>query len=151
MTETRSFHDLVSFYRRFIKGFSTITTPITECMRLGDFKWTPAAHRAYLEIKQKMIEALVLRHPDLSKVFEVACDASGVGIGGVLSQDGHPIAYFRENLNEAKQWYSTYDKESYVVVQSLCHWRYYLLPKEFVIYFDHQALCYLQNQSKLSA
>ena len=45
----------------------------------------------------------MLRHPDLSKVFEVACDALGVGIGGVLNQDGHSVAYFSEKLNKAKQ------------------------------------------------
>lgn len=61
LTEALSFHGLVSFYRRFIKGFSTITTPITECLKLGTFKWTPAAHKAYLDIKQKMVEAPVLK------------------------------------------------------------------------------------------
>ena len=87
-----------------------------------------------------MIKALVLRHPDFSKIFEVACDASGVGIRRVLSQDGHLITYFSEKLNETKQYYSTYDKEFYAFVQSLCHWHYYLLPKEFILYYDHQAM-----------
>ena len=57
-----------------------------------------------------MIEALMLRHSNLSKVFEVACDALGVGIGGVLGWDGHSFAYFTEKLNAVKQWYFTYDK-----------------------------------------
>ena len=73
----------------------------------------------------------MLRHPDLSKVFEVACDASDIGIGDILSQDGHLVAYFSEKLNEAKLRYSKYDKEFYAVVQSLRHWCYYFLPKKF--------------------
>ena len=67
-----------------------------------------------------MTEAPVLRYPDFTKVFEVACDALGVGIGGVLSQEGHPIDFFSEKLNDDKRRYSTYDKEFYVIVQSLC-------------------------------
>ena len=57
-----------------------------------------------------MTEASVLIPLDFSKIFEVACDASDVRIGKVLSQEGHPIAYFSEKLNDAKRRYSTYDK-----------------------------------------
>ena len=76
LIETYSFHGLVYFYRRFIKRFSTITAPISGCFRLETFKWTLAAHKAYLDIKQKKIEAPVLRYFDLSMVFEIACDVS---------------------------------------------------------------------------
>ena len=98
-----------------------------------------------------MTEVPVLRYPDFTKVFEVACDASGVGIGGVLSQEGHPIAFFSEKLNDAKRRYSTYDKKFYAIVKSLRFWRFYLLPTEFVFFYDHQVLRYLNLQKKLKA
>jgi hypothetical protein len=91
-----------------------------------------------------------MRLPDFTKLFEVECDASGLGIGGVLSQERHPIAYFSDKLNDAKLRYSTYDKEFYAVVQALRHWCHYLLPKEFVIYSNHDALRHLNSQKKLN-
>ena len=53
----------------------------------------------YVDIKQKIIEAPILRNPNLYEVFKVAYDASGVDIGGILSQDSHYVAYFSEKLN----------------------------------------------------
>ena len=92
---------------------------------------------------------------DFSRVFEVSCElwcfvACHVDIGGVLSQEGHPIAYFSENLNEAKQKYSTYDEEFYAMVQAIRYWHCYLVFKEFVLYSDHKALKYINSQKKLN-
>jgi len=147
----RSFHGLATFYRRFIKGFSTLMAPITDCLKKGQFTWTKAATKSFEEVKKRMTEAPVLRLPDFSKVFEVACDASHVGIGGVLTQEGHPIAYFSEKLNEARQRYSTYDKEFYAIVQTIRYWHHYLVFKEFVLYSDHEALKYINSQKYLNS
>lgn len=84
---------------------------IMSCLRKGDFVWTKATTRAFEEIKESLSTALVLCIPDYSKVFEVSCDATGVGIAAVLSQEGHPTAYFSEKLNDARQKYSNYDRE----------------------------------------
>jgi hypothetical protein len=70
----------------------------------------------------------------------VRCDASGVAIGAVLSQDNKHVSYFSEKLNETKRKYSTYDKEFYAIIQALNKWRHYLVPQEFVLYSDNQDL-----------
>ena len=91
-------------------------SPITDCMKQGEFVWTKATAKAFNEVKQKMTEAPVMHLPDFTKPVEVECDALGIGIGEVLSQELHPIAYFSEKLNDAKQKYSTYDKEFYAII-----------------------------------
>jgi len=65
----------VPFYKRFIKEFNTITPLITECLKLETFKWTAAAHKTFLGIKQRIIEAPMLWNFNLSDIFEVTCDA----------------------------------------------------------------------------
>ena len=94
-------------------------SPITNGLKQGKFKWSKGAKRAFEKVKKKMIKAPIIWLLDFTKVFEVECDASGVGIGGVLSQERHHAAYFSEKLNETKQKSSTYDKEFYAVVQAL--------------------------------
>ena len=73
-----------------------------------------------------------------------------MGIGVVLLQDGHPIAYFSEKLSGATLNYSTYDIELYALVRALQTWQHYLLPKEFIIHSDHESLKYLKGQGKLN-
>ena len=112
--------------------FNTIYALIIDCIKKCDFEWTIETLKTFIEIKRKMIETPVLRLSDFCKLFEVACDASGVGIGGLLSQEGHSIAFFSEKLNESRRRYSTYDKIFYAIVQALRYLRHYLLPQKFV-------------------
>ena len=80
-------------------------------------------------MKQKVAKLLVLALPDLNKVFQVECDASGNEIGFVVSQEGKPIAFLSEKLNDAKMKYFMYDQEFYAIVQALKKWRHYWIPK----------------------
>ena len=80
-------------------------------------------------MKKNITEQLVLKLPDFNHPFQVKCDPSGVAIGDVLSQEDRPIVYFSEKLNDAKQKYSSYDKEFYAIVQAMKHWRHYVMPR----------------------
>ncbi|XP_073099139.1 uncharacterized mitochondrial protein AtMg00860-like [Elaeis guineensis] len=117
--EVRSFHDLASFYHRFIKGFSTIISPITECIKSSTFKWSEDPQKSFELIKKKMTKVPILVLLDFSKVFEVDCNASSVSVGTVLSQEGKSIAYFSEKLSNNRCNYFTYDKEFYAIVRAL--------------------------------
>ena len=150
MQQVRSFHGLASFYRRFVKDFSTLVAPMTEILKGKTFEWSDKANLAFEEIKTRLTQAPVLALPNFNQVFEVECDASGVGIGAILSQEKRPIAYFSEKLNEAKRRYSTYDKEFYALVRALEHWRHYLVGAEFILHSDHEALKFIQGQHKLN-
>ncbi|GJU14608.1 RNA-directed DNA polymerase [Tanacetum coccineum] len=149
MHDVRSFHGLASFYRRFIRNFSSMVAPITDCLKQPKFVWTLESQKAFDALKKAVTAAPVLALPNFEHVFQVECDASGLGIGGVLSQQNRPIAFFSEKFNDSRKRYSTYDKEFYAIVRSLEYWRHYLLPNEFILYSDHQALRFIQGQAKL--
>lgn len=151
VTEVRSFHGLASFYRRFVKDFSTLAAPLNEVLKKNvGFKWGEKQEEAFNVLKQKLTNAPILALPNFQKSFEIECDASNVGIGAVLMQEGHPIAYFSEKLSGPTLNYSTYDKELYALVRALKTWQHYLYPKEFVIHSDHESLKYIKGQGKLN-
>jgi hypothetical protein len=100
VTEVRSFHGLTSFYRRFVKDFSSSITPLTKIIKKSfGFKWNDEQDKAFNLLKEKLSSIPILALPDFTKAFEVECDTSGIGIGVVLIQDMRPIAYFSEKIN----------------------------------------------------
>ncbi|CAA7036526.1 unnamed protein product [Microthlaspi erraticum] len=151
ISDVRSFHGLVSFYRRFVPHFSSIMAPLTDCMKEGQFVWSTEAQDTFELIKQKLTSAPILVLPDFELPFELHCDSSKLGIGAVLSQQTRPIAYFSEKIAGARSRYNTYDIEFYAVVQAIKHWRHYLVHREFVLFTDHDALKHLDSQVKVSS
>ncbi|KAF8054126.1 hypothetical protein N665_1346s0001 [Sinapis alba] len=118
----RSFHGLASFYRRFVKDFSTLSAPLTSVIKKDVvFKWGTEQEEAFQKLKDSLTNAPVLVLSNFDKTFEIECDASGTGIGTVLTQG----------------------------VRSLETWQHYLLSKEFVIHPDHETLKYLRGQTTL--
>ncbi|XP_035547321.1 uncharacterized protein LOC118348884 [Juglans regia] len=151
VSQVRSFHGLASFYRRFVRDFSSLAAPLTEVIKKNvPFKWGKEQEKAFSLIKEKLTNAPLLVLPNFAKTFEIECDASGIGIGAVLMQEGRPIAYFSEKLSGAALNYPTYDKEMYALVRALENWQHYLWPKEFVIHTDHESLKHLKGQQRLN-
>jgi hypothetical protein len=94
VTQIHSFLGLAEYYRRFIPNFSKIAKPMTQLIeKEAKFKWSPQCEDTFLILKTLLTTATVLAQPDIEKLFDVYCDASGTGIGGVLMQNGRAIAY----------------------------------------------------------
>jgi hypothetical protein len=137
--------------RRFVLDFSTIAAPLHGLTKNGvPFQWGPAQQQGFDAVKSKLTQAPLLQLPDFEKTFELECDASGIGIGGVLIQGGKPVAFFSEKLHGPSLNYSTYDKELYALVRGLQTWQHYLWSKEFVIHSDHESLKYLKGQANMN-
>src|SRR6266540_3977258 len=106
--------------------------------KVSPFHWGQAQEDSFTLLKEKLTNPPLLQLPYFGKTFELECDASDIGIGGVLIQEGKPVAYFSEKLSGPVLNYSTYDKELYALVRSLETWQHYLWPKKFVIHSGHE-------------
>jgi hypothetical protein len=110
-----------------VRDFSTIAASFNDLMKKGvPFYWGAAQEHSFNTLIDKLTHALLLQLPNFGKTFELECDASGIGIGGVLLQEGKPIAYFSEKLSETSLNYLMYDKELYALVHVLETWQHYL-------------------------
>ncbi|GAV63615.1 hypothetical protein CFOL_v3_07133 [Cephalotus follicularis] len=97
LKELRGFLGLTGYYRRFIRNYSLLSKPLTSLLKKDAFKWTEEATDSFNRLKDAMVTTPVLALPNMQEEFVVEIDASGSGIGAVLMQNGHPVAYIANN------------------------------------------------------
>lgn len=111
------------------------------------FVWTEEHTTAFDTLKQALMTAPVLAVPNFALPFCIQTDASTTGIGVVLMQQNHPLAFLSKALGPKNQGLSTYEKEYLAIIMAVAHWRSYLQLAEFTIFTDHRSLDQLNAQT----
>jgi hypothetical protein len=158
VTEVRSYLGFCSYYRRFVKSFSTIAAPLTALTEKGrKFEWSNECQNAFQALQEALTCSPVLAYPDssLESPMVLDTDCSNFGMGGVLSQvQGgveRVIAYASKTLSATQRVYCVTYKELLAVVTMVKHWRHYLLGRHFKIRSDHASLKWLTSWKDLDS
>uniref|UniRef100_A0A669C557 Gypsy retrotransposon integrase-like protein 1 n=1 Tax=Oreochromis niloticus TaxID=8128 RepID=A0A669C557_ORENI len=152
--ELRSFLGLASYYRRFVKDFATIASPLHQLTQKGrEFHWSEDCAVAFDRLRSALVEAPVLAYPDLQLPFVVDTDASNTGVGAVLSQEGpegeRVISYYSRSLSRPERNYCVTRRELLAIILGLRHFRPYLYGKKFLLRTDHASLTWLLSFKEL--
>ena len=151
VTNVRSFLGLAGYYQRFIKGFSVIASSLTKLLRKRvKFVWDDNCQSSFDQLKKILVEAPMLTQPTSAREYALYSDASKIGLGCVLMQDGKVVAYASKQMKQHEQNYPTHDLELAVVVFTLKIWRHYLYGEKCRIFTDHKSLKYLLTQKELN-
>jgi len=150
LAELRAFLGLCGYYRLFVDNFACIATPLYKLHRKeAALVWEQSQQHAFDTLKQRLISAPVLSMPMDGACYYLDCDASGTGLGVVLSQDHDGvevvIAYASRTLTQPEQNYDVTHRELLPVVFGLQTFRQYLLGRHFVLRIDHAALKWLRR------
>ena len=134
-----------------MRGFSVIASWLTKLLRKRiKFKWTNKYQNSFEQLKGMLVEAPILMQPTLGKEYTLYSDASSIGLGCMLMQDGKVVAYASRQLNPHEQNYPTHDLELATIVFALKIWRHYLYGENCRMYTDHNSLKYLLTQKELN-
>lgn len=145
--DVRSFLGLAGYYRKFVKHFGILARPLFNLLKKNTpFVWTVETENSFQLLKKGLIEAPILSLPNFSKPFVIDTDACDTGVGAVLQQDGHPIAYMSKPLSPKHRGLSTYEKECLAILMAVEQWRAYLQHGEFTIRTDQKSLIHLEEQ-----
>ena len=153
--DIRSFLGFANFYRHFIKGFVNYSRILTNLTKKDvKWEWTDKEQKAFDYLKTAFTKAPVLIMPNEEKQFFLETDASGYGVGAVLSQQGddgkmHPVAFYSNRMSPEEEGYEIYDQEMLAIMKALKKWRHHLEGAKYPvkIYSDHQC----QGHSTLSS
>jgi hypothetical protein len=131
------------YYRKFIRDFSVIATPLMRLLRRDAFAWDDDTQAAFQQLKTTLTTGPVLQMSYFEKTFVMDCDASGTGFGVVLHQDAGPVAFFSRPFAMRHLKLAAYERELIGLVQAVCHWRPYLWGRHFAVRTNHYNLKYL--------
>ena len=151
VTEVRSFLGLAGYYRIFIQGFSIIASSLITLLRKGvKFEWDDKCQSSFERLKEILVEALMLIQPTSGRDYIMYSDASRIGLGCVLMQDGKVVAYASKQLKLHEQNYPTHNLELATIVFALKIWRHYLYEEKCRIFTSHKSLKYLLTKKHLN-
>ena len=153
--EVRSLLGFMSYYRRFVKNFSTIAAPLHALTKKDTpFVWTDDCQKAADTLKEALSSSPVLAYPDFTKSFRLYVDASYAGLGAILAQvqdnKERVISYASRSLNAAEKKYSTTELECLALYWGIKTHHVYLYGRKFQVYTDHQALTWLKKMKNPS-
>jgi transposase InsO family protein len=141
--ELRRFIGLVNYYRDMWARRSETLAPLTRLTsKTVPWKWTDIEQKAFIAVKAIISKETLLSYPDFSSLFEIHTDASKAQLGSVISQQGHPIAFYSRKLNPAQTNYTTTERELLSIVETLKEFRNILLGQQILIHTDHLNLTY---------
>ena len=124
VTKVRNFVGLASYYSQFVKGFSSVASPLTNLTKQNvPFVWSGECEESFQSLKTLLTTAPILTLPVEGKDFIVYCDASYSGLGAVLMQERNVIVYASRQLKVHERNYPTHDLELAAVVFALKQWR----------------------------
>jgi hypothetical protein len=133
--ELRSFLGLAGYYRKFVRHFGLLVKPLTDLLKKHSvFVWTSIHQNSFQSLQTTLCNSPVLSLPDFSKTFSIEIDASGSGVGAILLQDNHPLAFLSKALGPKSRGLSAYEKEYMAILLEVQQWRQYVQHGEFHIY-----------------